>query len=60
MGNLKMPIKAIPYQHQVEAFKFVYECFGLTKSGDELNEQNGKNKVLAMRENISKKRIGNP
>lgn len=60
MGNLKMPIKATPYQHQVEAFKFVCECFGLTKSGDELNKQNGKNKVRAMRENIPKKRIGSP
>ena len=60
ISNLKMPIKATPYQHQVEAFKFVCECFGLTKSGDELIEQNGQSKVHALRENISKKRIGSP
>ena len=60
MGNLKMPIKAIPYQYQEEAFKFVCKCFGLTKSGDELNEQNGQSEVHALRENIFKKRIGSP
>ena len=27
-----MPIKTIPYRHQEEAFKFVCECYGLTKS----------------------------
>lgn len=44
--NLKMPIKAIPYQHQEEAFKFVCECFGLTRSEGELNEQNGQSVSL--------------
>ena len=55
-----MPIKTIPYRHQEEAFKFVCECFGLTKSGDELIEQNGQSEVHALWENISKKRIGSP
>ena len=27
---LAMPIKAKPYQHQIEAFRFVCERFGLT------------------------------
>lgn len=56
ISNLKMPIKTIPYRHQEEAFKFVCECFGLTKSGDELIEQNGQSEVHALRENISKKK----
>ncbi len=58
LGDLKMPIKVTPYRHQEEAFKFVCECYGLTKLEGELNEQNGQSKVYAMRENISKKRVG--
>ena len=50
--NLKMPIKAIPYQHQEEAFKFVCERFGLTKSESELNEQNDQSIVQHMNMNM--------
>lgn len=30
----KLPVKANPYKHQIEAFGFVYALFGLT-GGDE-------------------------
>lgn len=29
-----MPIKAKPYQHQIEAFNFVCKLFGLVRGGD--------------------------
>lgn len=58
LENLKMPIKVTPYRHQEEAFKFVCECFGLTKSEGELNEQNDQSKVHTMWKNISEKRVG--
>jgi hypothetical protein len=29
-----MPIKAVPYEHQVKAFNFVCELFGVVKSGE--------------------------
>ena len=31
---LPMPIKATPYQHQIEAFNFVCGLFGLLPGGD--------------------------
>ena len=31
---LPMPIKATPYQHQIEAFNFVCGLFGLLQGGD--------------------------
>ena len=39
-GNLKMPIKVTPYRHQEEAFKFVCECYGLTKSESQSEHAN--------------------
>lgn len=57
-GNLNMPIKVTPYRHQKEEFKFVRERFGLTRSEDELNEQNGQSIVqhtdMNMRDNCPK------
>ncbi len=32
--SLPMPIKATPYQHQIRAFDFICEQFGLVKGGD--------------------------
>ncbi len=31
---LPMPIRATPYRHQIEAFNFVCELFGLLPGGD--------------------------
>jgi len=33
--KIAMPIRAIPYRHQNEAFNFVCEKFGLVSGGDE-------------------------
>ncbi len=32
---IKMPIKATPYQHQINAFNFVCKLFELARGGDE-------------------------
>ena len=31
----KMPITAIPYQHQIRAYHFVCKLFGLEEGGDD-------------------------
>lgn len=31
--NISMPVKAVPYRHQIEAFSFVTNLFGL-EGGD--------------------------
>lgn len=33
---LPMPIKAVPYRHQIEAFNFVCALFGLPEGGGAL------------------------
>ena len=33
-SNISMPIKAKPYQHQIDAFNFTCKLFGLVKGGD--------------------------
>ncbi|MFX4263099.1 hypothetical protein ACOBQJ_13005 [Pelotomaculum propionicicum] len=33
-AKIKMPIKAKPYRHQIEAFNYVCEMFGLVMGGD--------------------------
>ena len=43
---LPMPIKAIPYQHQIEAFNFVCGLFGLLLGGD----RDGPDEVCVLRE----------
>lgn len=35
--KITMPVKAIPYRHQIEAFNFVCELFGLVEGGDAPN-----------------------
>ncbi len=30
----QLPIKATPYQHQIQAYKFACRQFGLTEGGD--------------------------
>ena len=36
---LTMPIKAKPYQHQIDAFRFVCERFGLTEEGSRQDKE---------------------
>lgn len=38
---LPMPIKATPYQHQIEAFNFVCGLFGLLPGGDRDDPSDG-------------------
>lgn len=38
---LPMPIKALPYRHQIEAFNFVCGLFGLLPGGDDVAPSDG-------------------
>lgn len=53
MQKNKMPINAVPYEHQKEAFEFVCKLFGL--AGNEGEKNVGKSKMQSMSENISEK-----
>ena len=56
---LTMPIKAKPYQHQIDAFRFVCERFGLTGVGSK-QDKAGQSHLPSMRQALPEARKQGP
>jgi len=56
---LQMPVKAKPYQHQIDAFRFVCERFGLAEEGSGQGETS-QDQVQPVRQAVPKGRNKGP